>query len=99
MKCLSYELFFATFGNKTRMSIVEALMDGAKSVSQICKITNEEQSKVSHNLKKLTNCHFLDVTRSGKERIYSLNKDTVVPIMQLVQEHVKKHCKENCHLK
>ena len=96
MKCRSYNLFFEAFSNKTRIKIIEALSQGEKSVSDICKLTNEEQSKVSHNLKKLTECHFLDVKRKGKNRIYSLNKDTVIPILRLVEKHVKKCCKGVC---
>ncbi len=99
MNCPSYELFFETFSNKTRMKIIEALALGPKSVTQICKSTNEEQSKVSHNLKKLSECNFLDVEKQGKKRIYSLNKDTITPILNLVEKHVKKHCKEDCHKK
>lgn len=96
MKCPSYELFFETFSNKTRMRIIEALSLGPKSVTEICKLTKEEQSKVSHSLKKLTECHFLDFRRQGKKRIYSLNKDTITPILNLVEKHVRKYCKEVC---
>ncbi|MFH2028712.1 MAG: metalloregulator ArsR/SmtB family transcription factor [Nanoarchaeota archaeon] len=96
MKCKSYELFFEVFSNKTRMMIIEALMTGEKSVNDICKITNEEQSKISHNLRKLMECNFLDVKREGKRRIYSLNKDTTIPILQLVEKHVRTYCKETC---
>lgn len=99
MKCPSYELFFETFSNKTRMRVIEALSYGPKSVNEICKITKEEQSKVSHSLKKLTECHFLDFRRQGKKRIYSLNKDTIMPILNLVEKHVRKYCKEVCHKK
>lgn len=99
MKCPSYNLFFEIISNKTRFKIIETLTLGEKSVSEICKITNEEQSKVSHNLKKLTECHFLDVKRKGKKRIYSLNKDTVSPILRLVEKHVHKYCKVGCNKK
>ncbi len=99
MNCPSYELFFETFSNKTRMKIIEALSLGPSSVTQICKLTNEEQSKVSHNLKKLSDCHFLDARKQGKKRIYSLNKDTIIPILKLVEKHVRKYCQEVCHKK
>ena len=99
MKCHSYNLFFEVFSNETRMKIIEALTLGKKSVSEICKIINEEQSKVSHNLKKLMECNFLDVKRKGKERIYSLNKETIVPILRLVEKHVHRYCKGVCNRK
>jgi ArsR family transcriptional regulator len=99
MKCPSYELFFETFSNKTRMKIIEALTESPKSVTEICKSLNEEQSKVSHNLKKLAECNFIEAKREGKKRIYSLNKSTIVPILELVQKHVHTYCKEDCHKK
>lgn len=96
MNCESYDLFFETFSNKTRMKIIEALRLSSKSVTEICKLTNEEQSKVSHNLKKLMECNFLDFTRQGKKRIYALNKDTIMPMLQLVEKHVEKYCGKEC---
>jgi len=99
MKCYSYSTFFETIGNKTRLKILEALQVKSMSVTEICEKVNEEQSKISHNLKCLTECHFLDVKQDGKKRIYSLNKDTIVPLMKLVDAHVKKHCCVNCKMK
>ena len=97
MKCHSYYLFFDTFSNSTRMSIIEALNSGPKPVNEICKLINEEQSNVSHSLKKLMECNFLDVERKGKQRVYSLNKDTLMPILELVEKHVKKYCGKECN--
>ena len=96
MKCNSYYLFFDTISNKTRMAIIDSLMGGAKSVSQICEDIHEEQSKVSHNLKKLMECNFLEVSRDGKRRVYSLNKETIIPIFRLVDKHVSKFCLGEC---
>jgi DNA-binding transcriptional ArsR family regulator len=96
MKCASYNLFFDTFSNRTRMRIIESLQQGPKPVGEICRDIREEQSKVSHNLKKMMECHFLDVQRKGKQRVYSLNKDTIVPILKMVENHVHKYCGEKC---
>ncbi len=96
MTCSSYDLFFETFSNKTRMRIIKALSLSPKSVTKICKFTGEEQSKISHNLKKLMECNFLDVEQKGKQRIYSLNKDTIMPILNLVEKHVHKYCGKEC---
>jgi len=99
MKCHSYNTFFETIANKTRLNIVEALLKKPMSVTEICNSLNEEQSKISHNLKCLADCHFLDVKKQGKKRIYSLNKDTIVPLMKLVSKHVAKHCCKECKMK
>ena len=96
MKCNSYHMFFDTISNKTRMSIIQSLLNSKKSVNDLCKDISEEQSKVSHNLKKLMDCKFLEVIQVGKKRIYSLNKDTIIPILNLVDKHVHKFCSEDC---
>ena len=98
MKCHSYNVFFEVIGNKTRLKILELLQDKAMSVTEICTALKEEQSKISHNLKKLADCHFLDAEQKGKQRIYSLNKETMVPLMKLVDNHVKKHCCKECRM-
>jgi len=93
MKCHAYNAFFETIANKTRLDIIEALQFKPMSVSEICRCLHEEQSKISHNLKILSECNFIDAKRRGKHRIYSLNKETIVPLMGLVEKHVKKYCK------
>jgi DNA-binding transcriptional ArsR family regulator len=99
MKCYSYNVFFETIGNRTRLRILELLMNRPLSVNDICSGLGEEQSKISHNLKKLADCHFLDVKKEGKKRVYSLNKDTILPLMNLVGKHVSTYCCKECKMK
>ena len=98
MKCQSYNTFFETIGNKTRLNIVTILQKKPMSVTEICQELDQEQSKISHNLRCLTECHFLEVEQQGKKRIYSLNKDTIIPLMNLVEKHVSKHCMNECKI-
>lgn len=90
-------MFFRNFANKTSFNIIMALRSKPLSVTDISRILGEEQSKVSHNLAKLAKCNILTVNRQGKKRIYSLNKDTIIPIIDLIQKHVEKHCTGRCH--
>lgn len=96
MKCPSYDMFFEVMSNKTRMKIIEALQKADLSVTEICNITKEEQSKISHNLKILADCNFISAKQEGKKRIYSINKDTILPLMELVNKHVQTFCCEKC---
>ncbi len=96
MKCNSYNTFFTNFANRTNIGIISSLREGSLSVSEISKKVKMEQSAVSHNLIKLSRCGILSVKQEGKKRIYSLNKETVIPIIELVEKHVKKHCKGGC---
>ena len=96
MKCPSYNLFFETIATKVRMNIMWLLRVKPMSVSEICESLNEEQSKISHNLRRLVECNVLQAEKKGKQRIYKLNKDTIEPILDLVEKHVQKHCGKAC---
>ncbi|MBT4541234.1 winged helix-turn-helix transcriptional regulator [Candidatus Woesearchaeota archaeon] len=99
MAASSYKDFFVNFANKTKMDIIAALRKKPLCVGEIAEAINEEQSKVSHSLKKLTQCKILEVKQEGKKRVYTLNHDTVLPILQIVEKHVHQYCAKNCPLK
>lgn len=80
------------FAGESRFGIIMALKDGPLSVSEIVNKVGDEQSAVSHNLRKMAGCHILDVRKEGKQRIYSLNKETVMPMLRIVEKHVKRCC-------
>ncbi|MEA3329979.1 MAG: metalloregulator ArsR/SmtB family transcription factor [Nanoarchaeota archaeon] len=90
----NYENFFINFANKNRLKIILLLAQKNMGVGEIVKKTGEEQSAVSHNLKLLVDCKIVNVEKKGKERIYSLNKKTVLPLLELVENHVKCNCAE-----
>ncbi|OYT34635.1 MAG: hypothetical protein B6U87_01755 [Candidatus Aenigmarchaeota archaeon ex4484_52] len=96
MKYKSYNNFFNNFSNKTRFNIILALWEECLSAGDIAKKLQEEQSKISHNLQKLTKCNILNVRKKGKQRIYCLNKQTVIPILELAKKHVEKYCLDGC---
>ena len=86
-------IFFNLLSTRSRIDIVTALYDGEKSVSELCKAVKVERTNVSHQLKLLRECSFVFVRREGKKRIYSLNLETVKPILDLANRHVEKYCK------
>ncbi|MEK6942858.1 MAG: metalloregulator ArsR/SmtB family transcription factor [Nanoarchaeota archaeon] len=92
-----YRTFFGTLDNQHRIDIIEALSKEVMNVSSICKKTGYEQSTVSHSLQRLEHCGFVSVKQKGKERIYTLNKDTIKPLIKLMNKHIKNHCSRICH--
>lgn len=97
MTQVSLDHFFATLSNPRRVKILQLLEDeGDKSVSEIINQLGVEQSAVSHCLNNLLECHFVDVKQTGKERIYSLNSDTMRPMLKQIEKHVDKYCANNC---
>jgi DNA-binding transcriptional ArsR family regulator len=96
MNCISYDDFFGNFSNKTKLKIIMALRQKPLSVTDLALILREEQSKVSHSLAKLAGCNIISAKQEGKKRIYALNRDTVMPMLALVDKHVHNHCKGRC---
>lgn len=92
-----YDHFFYVLSNKQRLRTLLYLVDNSPaSVSTIVKDLQIEQSAVSHALRQLLNCHFVNVNRIGKERIYAINQESVMPIFDLIKKHIKKYCVEEC---
>lgn len=93
----SYKRFFTTLGNENRLKIIHFLAEnGPQNVSQIAGGTKLEQSAVSHNLKRLLSCQFVHIKPSGKERVYSINEETIKPLLILMDKHVDKYCQGVC---
>jgi DNA-binding transcriptional ArsR family regulator len=84
--------FFKVLANPTRLAILEALRDKSRSVTEIAETLKQEQSMISHNLKTLEKCRFVLAERKAKQRIYSLNRETVEPLFKLFTNHSQKYC-------
>lgn len=97
MKDISYKEFFSTLATGSRLDILQYLkQNGTKSVLEISDGIGQEQSAVSHNLKKLLACECVHVEVQGKTRNYSLNSETIVPLLELADKHIQKFCKAEC---
>lgn len=92
----NYNIFFTNLANPLKISIILALREGEKNVGEVTHILNVEQSKISHALASLKKCKIVDVKQNGKERVYSLNKETILPIFNLIDKHAIVHCKGKC---
>lgn len=93
MRELSYRLFFKAFSNKTRFEIIKLLRKKPRSVTEICRELKFEQSRVSHNLKCLEACGFVSSKWNGKNKIYSLDKRHIIPILDNIEKHIGRYDK------
>ena len=98
MKNNTYHLFFSNLANPLKIDIITSLKEKEKNVSELVKELRVEQSKISHALKSLRNCNIVEVQQNGKERIYSLNKKTILPMLNLIDRHAKVCCSGKCPL-
>ncbi len=85
-------LFFQALANNIRTNIILYLQkNGSRNVSSISNDLGIEQTQVSHNLKCLASCGFVNVSREGKSRIYSVNQETVPALLKIVDRHLNKY--------
>jgi len=84
--------FFSTLANPTRLATLENLMDKPMNVTQLADALDQEQSMVSHNLRPLVECRFVQVEKKGRERLYSINHETVDPLFKVIENHAVNFC-------
>lgn len=88
----AYKIFFSTLVSEPRLRIINLLRNGKKNVSEIISELDMDQTSVSHNLSRLKNCGFVNTEIDGKYRYYSLNKETIMPLMDLIDKHMSGNC-------
>lgn len=86
-------LFFETLGTELKLDLLLRLKEKSSNVSDLSKRLGQERSKVSHALISLLDCGLVKVREKNKNRIYSLNRETTLPLLNLVDKHIKKFCK------
>lgn len=74
---------FRGFGDPSRLSILETLLDGPKKVHEIVRLTGLTQSNVSNHLSCLRDCGLVSTHPQGKYVIYQLSDLRVSAILNL----------------
>ena len=88
----AYKIFFGTLVSESRLKIINFLRNGKKNVSEIMSELKMDQTCVSHDLSRLKRCGFVKMETEGKYRYYSLNEETIKPLMRLIDEHMSRYC-------
>ena len=95
----TYHYFFRNLANPLKIKVITCLKDKERNVTELIQELKVEQSKLSHALSSLKSCNIVKVNQKGKQRIYSLNKQTIVPILKLIDKHAITHCGGQCKCK
>lgn len=96
MLSTAHHQFLKTLGHPGRMELMLLLLQDPMNVTELVKKSGLEQSAVSHHLRRLKLCNFVQAQAHGKERVYSVNEETVGPLFRLMDKHVKKYCSHLC---
>ena len=99
-----YALCFDTLSNDLRLKVITSLQQKEKSVQELSEQLGVEQSRLSHSLRVLRECNYVNVHSKGKERIYSLKQGVLTSltsgkksVFQLLDEHIEHYCHNECN--
>ncbi len=81
--------FFKTFGDSTRIKILNALIVSEMCVCDISFALGISQSAVSHQLRVLKMAKLVKFRKSGKIAYYSIDDDHVGQIFNFGMNHIK----------
>src|SRR5207253_7725149 len=84
-------LLFTALSNDSRVGILNLLRNGPRNVGEISEALKIEQTMASHNLRCLAFCGLVPSQRLGKTIEYTLNRETVEPILRLADKHISKY--------
>ena len=88
----AYYLLFSALANRTRLAIIDVLKEDAKNISEVSNALKQEQGVIRQNLEILERCILIRSEGSGKETLYSLNKEILEPLSEILAFHTSKHC-------
>src|SRR3989344_4242329 len=88
----AYRIFFGTLVSESRLKIINIIRNGKKNVSESTGRLKMSQTAVSHDLARLRRCGFVKSFVEGKYRYYELNRETIRPLMVLIDRHMSKYC-------
>jgi DNA-binding transcriptional ArsR family regulator len=88
----AYYLFFSTLASRTRLAIIDVLRDGPKNISELSEKLQHDQDVIVQNLERLQKCVIVFSEGSGKDRRFSLNKEVVEPLSEILSFHTDKYC-------
>jgi ArsR family transcriptional regulator, cadmium/lead-responsive transcriptional repressor len=73
--------FFRGFSDPSRLTILESLRDGSRTVGEIVDVTGLGQSNVSNHLRCLADCGLVSGQRDGRFTRYSLSDPRVADLL------------------
>ena len=88
----AYYMIFSTLAKRTRLTILDVLKGGPRTLSEIANILEQGEDVASENLTPLMRCALVLSSGSGKNKVYCLNKELVEPLSELLEFHVEKYC-------
>ena len=93
--CDEIERFGKGIGSASRYKIVEALLNGRKTVGELVKIVKLSQPAVSQHLKTLKTSNLVVDERHGQEVFYAVNTEHILRLLTKLSRNVAECKKAN----
>lgn len=91
--CKEINKFGKGIGNEARYHILQALIKGPKTVSELVVIAGLSQPAVSQHLKTLKESDLVTDERQGQEVYYSLNAEYTLSLLTALVRDIEKYRK------
>ncbi len=86
--------FFRGLADASRLSILEAIIERPKSVSEIVKITKLSQPNTSLHLSCLLECGLVTKVKKGREAFYEISMKEITGLINQARKIIRKHSKK-----
>jgi DNA-binding transcriptional ArsR family regulator len=90
------EKLFGTLADRSRLSILDTLRDGAQTVPQIAAATGLSQSDIAIQLERLRGCGCVTPKRRTHSVLYALNTPRFLQLEEVVDEFILASLKAPC---
>lgn len=84
--------YFRVLGDATRLTILLALLERERTVSELVEITGAPQSRVSNHLACLKWCRFADAQRTGRTVVYRVTDRRLRGLLATARRMADQQC-------
>jgi DNA-binding transcriptional ArsR family regulator len=84
--------YFRVLGDPTRLRIIEALLKGERTVSELVELVGAPQSRVSNHLACLRWCRLAESERRGRTVVYRVADERVSRVLALAASLAEPNC-------
>lgn len=84
--------YFRVLGDPTRVRVLNALLEGEHTVSELVQIAGAPQSRVSNHLACLRWCRFVEAERTGRRVVYRIADPRLREILEVARALSAEHC-------
>lgn len=84
--------YFRVLGDPTRLRLIEALLEGERTVSELVELLGVPQSRVSNHLACLRWCRLVESERRGRTVVYRVADQRVRDLVALASSLAEPNC-------